>query len=530
MSPRTLADELRVTAALHGERIALVAGERRLTYAELDRAVDGFASGLRELGVQRGDRVAVILRNGIEPAVAIYGALRAGAAFTPLNPTAKGEKLAHLLAHCGAVAAVCDGQLAETVRAAGGQAGTLRHTIGVGVAADPTPSFEQLVATEPGSLPALLDVDLASIIYTSGSTGLPKGVAFLHRNMRFVAGSIVEYLGLGAEDRILCVLPLSHTYGLYHLLMAVRVGATLVLEHGMTFPGRIVQALEHERITVMPGVPTIWQVLVDLNGLRERELPHLRVLTNAGAALSVAQIAKVRATFPGAEMFSMYGQTECKRVCYLPPDQLDARPGSVGIAIPGTEVWIEDEHGNGAGPDEVGELVVRGDHVMQGYWDDPEGTARRLVPGRLPGDRVLRTGDLFRRDDEGYLYFVGRTDDIIKSRGEKIAPREVEEVLHTAAGVREAAVVGVADALLGEAVVAHVSPRDGVTLDPRALRRHCAERLEDYMVPGRVLVHDELPKTDNGKLDKLALARLAQEDPAHGRGTPRDRARVGEPS
>lgn len=519
MIARTLADELRVTAATHGERTALVAGERRVTYAELDRAVDGFASGLRALGVQRGDRVAVILRNGVEPAVAIYGALRAGAAFTPLNPTVKADKLAHLLGHSGAMAAVCDAQLVETVRAAGAQSDALQHAIAVGgVPADPTPSFEELVATEPDpSLSAPLEVDLASIIYTSGSTGLPKGVAFLHRNMRFVAGSIVEYLSLSCDDRILCVLPLSHTYGLYHLMMAVRVGATLVLEHGMAFPGRIVQALEQEQITVLPGVPTVWQVLISLNGLRERELPHLRLLTNAGAALSATQVAEVRATFPRAELFSMYGQTECKRVCYLPPEQLDERPGSVGIAIPGTEVWIEDEHGNEAEPDQVGELMVRGDHVMQGYWNDPEATAQRLVPSRFPGDRVLRSGDLFRRDRGGYLYFVGRTDDIIKSRGEKIAPKEVEEVLQTAAGVREAAVVGVADELLGEAVVAHVSSLPGVALDPRALRRHCAERLEDYMVPAVVLVHDELPKTDSGKLDKLALRRRAQEDPAPAR-------------
>lgn len=505
MTPRTLADELRASAARHGDRIAIVAGDRRLSYAELDRAVDGFATGLQELGVQRGDRVAVILRNGIDPAVAIYGILRSGAAFTPLNPTAKADKLAYLLDHSGALAAVCGSEIAETVRAAGTRAAEFRHVIAVGEAVDGTQSFDELVARESRPMRDLLDVDLSAIIYTSGSTGVPKGSVFLHRNMRFVAGSIVEYLGLTGEDRILCVLPLSHTYGLYQLIMAVRVGATLVLEHGMTFPGRIVEALERERITVLPGVPTVWQVLISLRGLSERELPHLRLLTNAGAALSVAQLAAVRRTFPNARMFSMYGQTECKRVCYLPPDQLDDRPGSVGIAIPGTELWIEDEDGNEVGPDEIGELMIRGDHVMQGYWRDPENTARKLRPGRWPGDRVLRSGDLFRRDAAGYLYFVGRTDDIIKSRGEKIAPREVEEVLYTAPGVREAAVVGVEDELLGQAVVAHVSAADGCPLDPRALRRYCAECLEDYMVPKTVLVHDELPKTDNGKLDKLAL-------------------------
>jgi long-chain acyl-CoA synthetase len=510
VTQRTLDDDLRASAARDGERVALVAGDRRLTYAELDRAVEGLAAGLRELGVRRGDRVAVVLPNRAETAIAIYGILRAGAAFTPLNPTAKRDKLAYLLGHCGAVAAVCETGLAPTVRAAAAQTPALRHVIGVGGRAEPdTPSLEELTEGAPAPLAPPLDVDLASIIYTSGSTGMPKGVTFLHRNMAFVAGSIVDYLGLNARDNILCVLPLSHTYGLYHLIMAVRVGAKLVLEQGIAFSGRIVEALEREQISVLPGVPTVWQVLIGLQRLAERELPHLRLLTNAGAALSVARLEKVRSVFPGARMFSMYGQTECKRVCYLAPEQLEVRPGSVGVAIPGTELWIEDEHGNEAAAGEVGELVVRGDHVMQGYWNDPEATARKLRPGRWPGDRVLRTGDLFYRDADGFLYFVARSDDIIKSRGEKVAPKEVEEVLYTAPGVREAAVVGVEDERLGQAIHAHVSADPGVTLDARALRAHCARNLEDYMVPQRVTIHDELPKNDNGKLDKLALTALA---------------------
>jgi acyl-CoA synthetase (AMP-forming)/AMP-acid ligase II len=290
--------------------------------------------------------------------------------------------------------------------------------------------------------------------------------------------------------------------------MAVRAHSTLVLEHGITLPGRVVKALEAEQITVLPGVPTVWQILLSLRGLAERRLPHLRLLTNAGAALSVARLAEVRRTFPNAQFFSMYGQTECKRVCYLPPDQLDARPGSVGIAIPGTEVWIEDEDGNVVQPGEVGELVIRGDHVMQGYWKDAEATAGKLRPDGFPGDRVLRSGDLFRADDDGYLYFVARKDDIIKSRGEKIAPKEVEEVLYNAVGVREAAVVGVDDELLGQKIVAHVSATSGHELDETVLRQHCAAHLEDFMVPRCVVIHDDLPKTDNGKLDKLALTAL----------------------
>ncbi|MGI8729382.1 MAG: class I adenylate-forming enzyme family protein [Solirubrobacteraceae bacterium] len=504
----TLDGDLRASAAARPEHTAVIARSKRLTYRELDERVEELARRLRALGVTRGDRVAVVMRSSGEAAVAIYAILRAGAAFVPLNPTAKEAKLRHLLAHCEAAAVMCDADVAERVRSVGAYVDALGHVLvsgaeswTVGAGADPGAPFGDI-----------LDVDMASIIYTSGSTGVPKGAVFLHRNMHFVSSSIIKYLGLHGDDRILCVLPLSHTYGLYQLIMSVRVGATLVLENGMTFPGQIVNALEQEQITVLPGVPTVWHVLVSLQGLAERELPHLRLLTNAGAALSAARVADVRRTFPHADLLSMYGQTECKRVCYLPADQIEARPDSVGFPIPGTEAWIENERGEVAGPGEVGELMIRGDHVMQGYWRDAEGTAAKLKPGRFPGDRLLCSGDLFRRDEDGYLYFVSRTDDIITSRGEKIAPGEVERVLYAIDGVREAAVMGAPDDRLGEAVIAHVSLAAGSALDEKVLRRLCAAALEDFMVPKRVVIHGELPKTDNGKLDRLTLMQVREQD------------------
>lgn len=504
MTAGTLDADLRASAAARPEHTAVVAGSRQLTYSELDERVEQLARRLRALGVVGGDRVAVLMRSSAEAAVAIYAIVRAGAAFVPLNPTLKEQTLRYLLGHCQATVAVCDPDVAERVRAARDRSETLRHIV---VTGEPMPAVVTGI-DEP--LGELLDTDLASIIYTSGSTGMPKGAVFEHRNMHFVAGSIIEYLGLHGEDRILCVLPLSHTYGLYHLVMSVRVGATLVLENGMTFPGRIVEVLEQEEITMLPGVPTVWHVLVSLEGLAARDLPHLRLLTNAGAALSAARVADVRRTFPNALLFSMYGQTECKRVCYLPPDQIELRPDSVGCAIPGTEAWIENDGGEEVGAGEVGELMIRGDHVMQSYWRDPEATARKLRPGRFPGERVLRSGDLFRRDEDGYLYFVSRTDDIIMTRGEKVAPGEVERVLYAFEGVLEAAVVGEPDDRLGEAVVAHVSVASGVEPVSKALRRHCAENLEDFRVPKRIVTHAELPKLDNGKIDRSAL--MAMQD------------------
>ena len=494
MTYRTLGEDLRTIAERQADHAAVVAGDRTLTYGELDSLADGAAARLRELGVERGDRVALVLPNGVEAAVAIYGTLRAGAAFSPLNPTIKHEKLAHVLSDAGAAVVVCDEERRRVVQAATALAGDVPVLVDL--------ESEELAGTSPAPP---VSVDLAAVIYTSGSTGMPKGVTLTHTNMTFAADSIIEYLGMQGSDRVLCVLPLSFDYGLYQLLMSVRVGATLVLEPSFAFPGRVVQLLESQRITGLPGVPTVFQVLLSLRGLADRELPELRFLTNTAAALPVPTIAAIRRTFPNARLYSMYGLTECKRATYLPPGELDARPGSVGIPIPGTEAWIEDEDGNVLGPGEVGELMIRGAHVMQGYWNDPELSAERLRSGRWPWERVLATGDLFRADEDGYLYFLGRRDDLIKSGGEKVVPREIEEVLHTAPGVAEVAVVGIADRLLGQAVHAHVSAESGVELDEVALRTHCAERLEAYKVPRRVHVHEELPKTNNGKIDRTAL-------------------------
>lgn len=497
----TLDEDLRRAAAAAPTKEALVVdgGARRMTFAELRVSANALAARLHALGIERGERVALLLPNGAEAAIAIYGTLRAGAAVVPLNPTIKADKLAYVLRDCAAAAVVTDAALEPVARAACAQSPSVRHVL-------------TELPGDRGALPASpISVDLAAIVYTSGSTGRPKGVTLTHANMTFAAGAIVAYLEMGADDRVLCVVPLSFDYGLYQLLMCVRVGATLILEKGFAFPGRVLDLLDRERVTGFPGVPTIFQVLTAAGGGDPvvHDLPHLRFITNTAAALAPATIDALRAAFPDAQVYSMYGLTECKRVAWLPPAQLDTRPDSVGIPIPGTEAWIEDDDGRRVAPGEVGELVVRGAHVMQGYWNDPQATAERLRPGRWPWERVLATGDLFRTDEEGFLYFVGRRDDIIKSRGEKVAPREVEAVLHALDGVRTAAVVGAPDRLLGEAIVAYVVPHEGAELRPAALRRVCAERLEDYMVPARVELRDTLPTTPNGKIDRRALAEQA---------------------
>jgi acyl-coenzyme A synthetase/AMP-(fatty) acid ligase len=349
-----------------------------------------------------------------------------------------------------------------------------------------------------------IDLDLACLIYTSGSTGEPKGVMSDHSNVAFASGSIISYLENTEQDIVIGLLPLSFDYGLYQLLMTFRFGGTLVLEKGFAYPAAALRRIEEERVTGLPGVPTIFAVLLKMD-LGAYDLSSLRYLSNTAAALPTSHIVSLRQAFPGATLFSMYGLTETKRTLYLPPDQLDVRPGSVGIAIPGTEVWLEDEAGNRLPPGQTGELVIRGRHVMRGYWGDPAATAQRYRPGPLPGERVCYSGDLFRTDDEGYLYFVARKDDIIKSRGEKVAPKEVENVLYALEGVTEAAVVGVPDPVLGEAIVAFVVIGGGRELTAAAVLAHCRANLEDYMVPQQVEFLMELPKTESGKINHRSL-------------------------
>jgi acyl-CoA synthetase (AMP-forming)/AMP-acid ligase II len=365
-------------------------------------------------------------------------------------------------------------------------------------------SFDDIQASTPRPLPTTpaADLDLACLVYTSGSTGEPKGVMCDHGSVDFVSTSIISYLENREDDVVLGVLPLSSSYGLYQLLTTVRFGGTLVLERSFAFPAAILQRIREERVTGLAGVPTIFAMLLQMN-LSAFDLSSLRYLTNAADALSPAHVRGLREAFPGVVLFSMYGLTETARALYLPPDQLDSLPDSVGIPIPGTEAWIEDEAGRRLGEGEIGELVVRGRHVMRGYWDSPEATAQRFRPGGLPGERVCYTGDLFRMDEAGNFYFIGRRDGIIKSRGEKVAPKEVEDVLHMLPGVT-AAVTGVPDPVAGQVVKAVIVCR-GDPLTESEVIAHCRAHLEEAKIPRYIEFRSELPVTTSGKVIRARL-------------------------
>lgn len=503
------------------DRVALVCGDRRLTYRQLDEMTARFAHGLRRLGVRRGERVVMCLDNGVEHVVALFGVWKAGAVAVPVSPQTKRDKLARILADTTATTLIRN-------RAEPGDArphelaASLQRVIAVH-GARAAHSFDDVAAAQVGddAPPAgpPRETDLAAILYTSGSTGVPKGVMHTHRSLTSATSSIVTYLGLDDSDVVLQVLPLSFGYGLSQLLTTFAVGARLVLERSFAYPQVTLRRIAAERATTFALVPTMAALLVaaDLSA-QTHDLSSLRRITSAGAALAPSLALALRTQLPHARLFIMYGQTECIRATYLPPDEVERRTSSVGRGIPGQEHWLVDENGQRLPPGiaATGELVVRGPHVMAGYWRNPDATAAKLgkATAHEGVERELHTGDVFHMDADGWLTFVARKDDIIKTRGEKVSPREVEDVLYGLPTIAEAAVVGVPDALLGSVVKAFVTLRDvdaraASNVDMRAratqIQAHCAAHLEDFAVPKLIEVLRELPKTVNGKVDKQAL-------------------------
>lgn len=505
------------------DKTAIVCGERRVTYAELDGSSGRFAEALIDRGMMPGDRIAILAENSVEAAVAIFGILKAGCVFLVLSQTIKADKLEFILNDCGARGVVTEPVFLNVVQEAGGTAESLDLVLCCGdsttsESSDPSVVwFDEADGTGPFDLDVTsIDTDVAALIYTSGSTGFPKGVTVSHLNIISAATSITTYLENTADDVIINALPLSFDYGLYQLLMSVKVGATLVLEKSFAYPFRFVERIQQEHVTGVPGVPTIFAMLLQMRKLDPSLLDGVRYVTNTAAALPPSMIERLRRLFRNAKIYSMYGLTECKRVSYMPPDELDRRPTSVGRGMPNQRVEIVDESGNLVPPGVVGELVVTGSNVMLGYWNRPEETSEMIRPGSFPWERVLHTGDLFTRDEEGFLYFVSRKDDIIKSRGEKVSPSEVERVIYEIDSVREVAVVGVPDSIMGEAVKAFIVPVEGKTLTAKEVLHHCARRLESFMVPKQIEFRDSLPKTSSNKISRRELMQTADAEERDG--------------
>jgi len=494
-------------------KTALIDGDHRLSYREVDSGANRLAHSLTDLGVRRGDRVAIFMDNSPETVIGVFGILKADAVFVVINPTTKSDKLSYILNNCRATALITDYRRRKAAIEAASESNYLKAMITVGkdVETDlsiPVRNWEGIMTGYIPQAPERrnIDIDLASLIYTSGTTGNPKGVMLTHLNMVSASTSITTYLENREDDIILDVLPLSFDYGLYQVIMTFQFGGTVVLKKSFIYPYEIINTLKEERITGFPIVPTISAILLQLKKLEDEKFQHLRYITNTAAALPVSHIRGLQKIFPDALIYSMYGLTECKRVSYLPPEELGRRPESVGKGMPNEEVFLVDKKGDRImEPGVTGELVVRGSNVMKGYWELPGETDRMLKPGVFPWEKMLYTGDLFRMDEEGFLYFVSRKDDIIKSRGEKVSPKEVEKALYTHPDVVEAAVKGVPDATLGEAVKAFVVLKESSSMTEKKIIAHTRKHLEDFMVPQRVVIMDSLPKTSSGKITTKGL-------------------------
>ncbi|WP_426101848.1 acyl-CoA ligase (AMP-forming), exosortase A system-associated [Massilia sp. TSP1-1-2] len=492
---------------------ALVHGARKLNYVQLAQAVDGAARSLLGAGVQRAARVAVYLEKRIENVAACFGAAAAGAVFVPVNPLLKAAQVAYILGDCSVsiLLTSCERlRLLAPVLADCPSVHTV-FVVGDGEPIDiPGIAVRAWEGAQAATLPAhvVIDTDMAAILYTSGSTGNPKGVVLSHRNMVAGAVSVVGYLGMTARDRILAVLPLSFDYGFSQLTTAFHVGACVVLINHL-FARDIVKAVADEAITGLAAVPPLW---IQLSQLPWPPACTLRYLTNSGGAMPRATVDALRAALPNASLFLMYGLTEAFRSTYLPPSELDRRPDSMGRAIPNAEVLVVRPDGTVCDANEAGELVHRGALVALGYWNDPAKTAERFrpAPGQHPAlplpEIAVWSGDTVRRDEEGFLYFVGRGDDMIKVSGYRISPTEIEEAIHAAQLVAEVAAFGVAHPVLGQAIVVLAVARDSQEVSIAALLKECQRRLPAYMVPAHIEIRSEaFPRNPNGKIDRKLL-------------------------
>jgi amino acid adenylation domain-containing protein len=485
---------LSAAAGFAPERAAVVDGAATTRYGELSTRAAGITAALDEVGIEPGDRVAILLRRDPDAAAAFFGVLACGAVAVVVNELLRPRQIEHILSHCTASILLTSSEV--TGRLPRGLETSARIL-----------DLSSLPTVDPTPPVPRIGCDVAQIIYTSGSTGLPKGVTLSHANLWAGARAVTSYLRITPEDRIASLLPFSFDYGLNQLLCAASNGACLVVERSPV-PARIVRTLETQRVSVLAAVPPLWLQLLDTDSFRSTPLDSLRVLTNSGGRLPAEAVRELRRCHPGADLILMYGLTEAFRSTYLSPDRVDTKPTSIGQAIPEAEILVVDDDLAPCAPGEVGQLVHRGPTVALGYWDDPEATARvfRPNPLRPPGapdtERVVFSGDLVSRDEEGDLFFVGRSDGLIKTLGYRVSPDEVVDVLYASGQVVEAVVTSEPDNVRGARIVAHVVLRAGGRLE--RLEEFAAEELPRYMRPTRIEVRETLPRTTSGKHDAAA--------------------------
>jgi len=529
MTESTLLPELITLAAQRTpQAIALTSGTSQLSYAELSTSVGQFAAGLLGLGLARGERVAIYLEKRFETVIASFGAPAAGAVFVPVNPLLKPEQVAFILRDCNVRVLVTSPERLALMKEVLAECHDLRHVVVTDAVAPSTSadftlpgplalvSWRDLLSSPARPGHRVIDVDMVAILYTSGSTGRPKGVVLSHRNMVAGAKSVASYLENKPEDVLLAALPLSFDAGFSQLTTAFHAGARVVLLNYL-MPRDVLKAMEREKVTGLTAVPPLYIQLAQLDwpaAINE----NLRYFANTGGRMPRETLNLLRQRVPQAKPFLMYGLTEAFRSTYLPPDEVDRRPDSIGKAIPNAEILVLREDGSACSPEEPGELVHRGALVGMGYWNDTEKTAERYkllasdAPGREAGlqlpEYAVFSGDTVRKDAEGFLYFIGRRDEMMKTSGYRVSPTEVEEILYATQMVGECVAFGVDHPSLGHAI--QVIATNAIGTGARGLNdlmSECRARMPAYMVPAGIeIVAGPLPRNPNGKIDRKLLA------------------------
>ena len=486
------------------DREALVYLEDRIKFAELDKRANCLANFLIENGIQPGERIAILLEPSINYVITYFAILKAAGVVVGMNTLTTSRILHSLLNNCQASAIIVQGHFSSLLEEAIENMRCLRLVVFDGenknLKDDKVPSvadFGQIQIAKNINRPEvdLSPNDLAMLIYTSGTTGDPKGVMLSHRNLEANTESIVEYLHLTCEDKVMAILPFYYSYGNSLLLTHIRVGGSLVIDNRFAYPNVILDIMSKEKVTGFSGVPTTFAILMHRSKIQQHNWDHLRYITQAGGAMTPALTMKLLKAMPHVKIYIMYGQTEAAaRLSYLDPEMLLKKIGSIGRAIPGVTLTIRDETGNICPPGVVGEIVAQGDNIMAGYWDQPVETSKILK------DDGLHTGDLARADEDGYLYIVGRNSEMIKSGAHRISPKEIEEVVEEHEAVLESAVIGVPDEIMGEVIKAVVVLKDGSAVTAKDLIKHCTLNLPTFKVPKIVEFADSLPKTTSGKI------------------------------
>jgi len=497
-----LALRLAETASRHPERLAFIGEGDRVDFGSLARRTAGFARFL-EANASIGDRIAIFLERGPDAAAALFGTHAAGCVAVVVNERYRPRQIEYVLEHSGAEVLVTSTAMLDRLHR---DLETTTRIVHVGTV-DPE---ERL---SPGRR---ISPDLAQIIYTSGSTGMPKGVVYTHGALQSGIDAVLHYLGVGPDDRVASLLPFSSVYGLNQLLTSVACGAAVIVERSPV-AHQMVAALREAEATVLAAVPPLWIQLLGSPAFQEGALKGLRIAQNAGGHLPPEIVKRVRVALPTTRLFLQYGMTETFRGTYLEPQEVDRRPGSMGKAMPDTEILLVGPDDREVAAGEVGEIVHRGPTIALGYWADPEGTAQTFRPNPLrtagtpDAERVVYSGDMARRDEEGFLWYVSRRERMIKSMGFRVGPDEIADVLHASGEIEEAVVDGVPDADRGERIVAYVVLRDGGS--EKRLERYCRAELPAYEVPSQYVVRDALPRLPSGKYDLDTLRREATADP-----------------